>query len=79
MPNLVVGTTTPVLIPVTDAPTRIQNLGAGIVYVDGSSAVTTATGIKVAVNETIIIDKAKSFGGLYVISDTTATNVRYLA
>jgi len=70
---------TPVKIPVTDAPTVIQNLGAGIIYVDGSPTVATTTGIKIAVAASLVIENASAFGALYVISDTASTNVRYLA
>ena len=77
--NLTVGTVTAVAVPVPgDAPAVVQNLGPGIVYVDGNSAVTTATGLKILVGATVTINSPSSIGALYVISDTTATSVRYL-
>lgn len=80
MPNLVVGTVTPVKIPVdSNSPAVIQNLGAGIVYVDGSPTVSTSTGLKVGVGVMVTIDSPNDVGLLYVISDTANTNVRYLA
>ena len=78
MPNLVVGTSTPVKIPTaSDKDAVVQNLGVGIVYVDGSATVTTGTGIKLIVGATQTFPAG--YGTLYVISDTTATNVRYVA
>jgi hypothetical protein len=79
--KIVVGTVTPVLLPVGEPSDSvlIQNLGTGIVYVDGNSAVTTATGVKIVSGATLIISGPNSVGALYLISDTAATDVRYLA
>lgn len=78
--KIVVGTT-PVLLPVVEPSSTvlIQNLGTGIVYVDGDPAVTTATGVKIAAATTLTISGPDSVGALYLISDTAATDVRYLA
>ena len=78
--NIVVGTA-PVLLPVVEASATvfIQNLGAGIVYVDGNPAVTTATGVKIAAGASLIIPGPDSIGLPYLISDTAPTDVRYLA
>lgn len=79
--KIVVGTATPVLLPVVEpsASVLIQNLGTGIVYVDGDPAVTTATGVKIAAGTTLTVVGPDSVGALYLISDTAATDVRYLA
>lgn len=79
--NIVVGTVTPVLLPVVEPSSSvlIQNLGIGIVYVDGSPTVTIATGVKIAAGTSITIVGPDAVGALYLISDTAATDVRYLA
>ena len=79
--NIVVGTVTPVRLPVTEPSTSvlIQNLGTGIVYVDGDPAVTTSTGVKIAAGTNLTIVGPDDIGALYLISDTAATDVRYLA
>ena len=79
--NVVVGTVTPVRLPVdASSPTLIQNLGAGIIYVDGDPAVTTSTGVKIGVGIIVTVPTGPdSLGALYAISDTAATNVRILA
>ena len=79
--NIVVGTVTPVLLPVGEASGTvfIQNLGSGNLYVDGNPAVTTATGVKIAAGASLIIPGPDSIGQPYLISDTAATDVRYLA
>jgi hypothetical protein len=78
--NIVVGVT-PVLLPVVEpsASVLIQNLGTGIVYVDGDPAVTTTTGVKIAAGTSITVVGPDDVGALYLISDTAATDVRYLA
>lgn len=53
----------------------IQNLGAGVVYV-GDSTVTTATGLRIAVDELLTLD-VLDFGDLYVIG-AAAADVRVL-
>jgi len=79
--KIVVGTVTPVLLPVVEpsASVLIQNLGTGIVYVDGDPAVTTVTGVKIAAGTSLTVVGPDSVGALYLISDTAATDVRYLA
>jgi hypothetical protein len=79
--KIVVGTVTPVLLPVAEASSTvlIQNLGTGIVYVDGDPGVTTATGVKITAGTSITISGPDSLGSLFLVSDTAATDVRYLA
>jgi hypothetical protein len=79
--NIVVGTVTPVLLPVAEpsASVLIQNLGTGNLYVDGNPVVTTATGVKIAAGTSLTVIGPDDVGALYLISDTAATDVRYLA
>ena len=79
--NIVVGTVTPVLLPVVEpsASVLIQNLGTGNLYVDGNPVVTTATGVKIAAGTSLTVIGPDDVGALYLISDTAATDVRYLA
>lgn len=58
----------------------VQNLGPGIVYLDNTSAVTTATGLKLVVGAIFnFTESIQEHGGaVYLISDTAATNVRYM-
>jgi hypothetical protein len=58
----------------------IQNLGAGIIYIDNDSGVTTGTGLKIAVGATFnFTEPIQEHGGtIYVISDTASTGVRYM-
>ena len=79
--NIVVGTVTPVALPVSEPSTSvlIQNLGTGNLYVDGNSAVTTSTGVKIATGTSLTIIGPDDLGELFLISDTAATDVRYLA
>jgi hypothetical protein len=79
--NIVVGTVTPVLLPVAEGATSvlIQNLGTGNLYVDGNPAVTTSTGVKIAAGTSLTIVGPDFIGAPYLISDTAATDVRYLA
>jgi hypothetical protein len=79
--KVVVGTVTPVLLPVAEpsSTVTIQNLGTGVVYVDGDSGVTTGTGMKIPVGTSLTISGPDSLGSLYLISDIAATDVRYLA
>jgi len=79
--KIVVGTVTPVLLPVAEASSTvlIQNLGTGNLYVDGDPAVTTATGVKIAAAASLTISGPDSLGSLFLISDAASTDVRYLA
>jgi hypothetical protein len=79
--KVVVGTVTPVLLPVVEpsSTVTIQNLGTGVVYVDGDPGVTTGTGMKIPVGTSLTISGPDSLGSLYLISDIAATDVRYLA
>jgi hypothetical protein len=78
--NIVVGTVTPVLLPVKEASgsVLIQNLGTGSLYVDGNPAVTTSTGVKIATGTSLTVSSPDNVGALYLISDTASTDVRYL-
>jgi hypothetical protein len=78
--NIVVGTVTPVLLPLAElnASVLIQNLGTGNLYVDNKPAVTTSTGVKIATGTSVTVPSPDNVGALYLISDTAATDVRYL-
>ena len=79
--KIVVGTVTPVLLPVVEPSSTvlIQNLGTGNLYVDGDSAVATTTGVKIAAGASLTISGPDSLGELFLISDAASTDVRYLA
>lgn len=79
--KVVVGTSVAVLLPLAEGSGQvlIQNLGTGIVYVDGDSTVTVGTGVKIPVGTSLVVAGPQSLGSLYVISDIAATDVRYLA
>lgn len=55
----------------------IQNLGAGVVYVDYDPAVTVETGIRIEVAQTITLPVDPGVGPLYLIASVDATDVRY--
>jgi hypothetical protein len=78
--NIVVGTATPVLLPVAEASgsVTIQNLGSGNLYVDGDPHVTVSTGLKIGAGASFTIPGPDNIGQPYLISDTAATDVRYL-
>jgi len=79
--KLTVGTVTPVLVPVPEGSDSvlIQNLGTGSIYVDGNSAVTTATGVKIATGTNLVVSSPNNVGELFLISDAASTDVRYVA
>jgi hypothetical protein len=80
MAALTVGVTA-VMLPVDgQLQPWVQNLGPGIVYLDNTSTVTTTTGLKLIVGAIFnFTESIQEHGGAaYLISDTPATNVRYM-
>lgn len=78
MAHTAVGTAPVVAIPFSaDGKLLVQNLGPGALYVDTDPAVSTATGIKIAVNGILQLpDSGRSTGAWYAVADQAATDMR---
>jgi len=78
--NLTVGTTAVSLGLDSQSTPVIQNLGPGVVYMDNTEDVTTATGLRLAVGDTyeFFRDLNQAGGEIFLVSDTAGTDVRIM-
>jgi hypothetical protein len=73
--------TTAVKLPVSASQTPvIQNLGPGIVYLDGAGTVAAGTGLKLPVGAVYEVprDLSSGSGELWLVADAASTDVRFL-
>jgi hypothetical protein len=80
MSSVMVGLT-PEVLPIHDAIVVLQNLGPGSIYFDTESDVTTATGMKLVVDDAYEtpVSTVGVGGNLFLVADQDNTDVRYMA
>jgi len=78
--KITVGTTPVSLGLDSDSTPVVQNLGPGVVYMDSTEDVTTATGLKLNVGDTyeFFRDLNQAGGEIFLVSDQAATDVRVM-